>query len=78
MEAAHNAGKLLKEENLEAQKIFCQEIGSNHRLAAKALVFDFNSPWLHLAAAAPESPGGAIWDPTPLWDAVRTHFQQLL
>ena len=40
------------------------EIGSNHRLAAKALVFDFNSPWLHLAAAKAAAPGGAIWDHT--------------
>ena len=78
LEAAHEARKLLDEENLEAQKDFCQKIGSNHRLAAKALVFDFNSPWLHLAAAKAAAPGGTIWDPIPLWDTVRTHFQQLL
>ncbi len=64
LEAAHGARKLLEEENLEAQKEFCQKIGSNHRLAAKALVFDFNSPWLHLAAADAAAPGGGIWDHT--------------
>ena len=62
LEAAHNAGKLIAEENLEAQKLFALKIGSNHRLAAKSLVFDFNSPWLHLAAAHTESAGGGICD----------------
>ena len=51
LEAAHQAGQMAAEGNLESQKEFLKKIGSNFRLAAKSLVFSYLPPWRLVAAA---------------------------
>ncbi len=53
LEAAHRAGGVVAEGNLESLNKKLQEVGSNFRLAARTLRFDYRLPWRLLAAAAP-------------------------
>ena len=52
--AAHQAGKVADASDLESQKEFLKKIGSNFRLAAKTLRFDYQNPWAALARARKE------------------------
>src|SRR5439155_21105094 len=47
--AAHSAGEMGNASDLESQKEFLKKIGSNFRLAAKTLRFDYQNPWKILA-----------------------------
>ncbi len=53
LEVAHQAHQRAASENLESQRDFLKKIGSNFRLAAKTLHFDYSLPWRLLAATAP-------------------------
>ena len=50
LEAAHGVGQVLADGNLESLKEKAKKSGSNFRLAAKTLHFDYNLPWRPLAA----------------------------
>jgi len=51
LEAARKAHRVATEGDLESRKKELQKVGSNFRLAAKTLRFDYRLPWRLLAAA---------------------------
>ncbi len=53
LEAARRAGQVSAESNLESLRETARNCGSNFRLAARSLRFDYRLPWRLLAAAAP-------------------------
>ncbi len=74
--AAHKAHAVVSEGNLEAQKLILQnQIGSNLRLAAKTLHFDYRLPWRRLAATARCSNWRRGWDSNPRYPYGHASFQ---
>ncbi|HEX5037738.1 MAG TPA: hypothetical protein VFX30_11310 [bacterium] len=61
LEAAHQAHRVVAEGNLESLKEKAKESGSNFRLAAKTLQFDYRLPWRRLAATRDFFNFGEMW-----------------
>ena len=67
--AAREAHAVVSDGNLESLKETAKKSGSNFRLAAKTLQFDYRLPWRLLAAAAPND------NMCTTMDKLRTYFQ---
>ncbi|MBI2066926.1 MAG: recombinase zinc beta ribbon domain-containing protein [Deltaproteobacteria bacterium] len=62
LEAAHQAHQVAANGNLESLKETAKKIGSNFRLAAKTLRFEYTLPWRLLAATADFENWGGLSD----------------
>ncbi len=62
LEAAHSLSQVVASGNLESLRETGKKIGSNFRLAARSLHFDYGLPWRLLAATAPRDNWGGLSD----------------
>ena len=70
LEAAHLAGPIATDENLEAQKNFFQKVESNPALKSRKLSYSYHLPWSILADRDKIS---GWWS---IWNKLRTWFQE--
>ncbi len=78
LEAAHQAPQLVAEGNLESHKEMLKKIGSNFRLAAKTLRFDYRLPWRIVERRAATAPVSKWWRRRELNPRPRTFGLRLL